>query len=62
MPIWFGCISPATADKGTQYRSVILTHDAEQERIAKQIITDVQPLFGNQIVTELKPFTALFKR
>jgi peptide-methionine (S)-S-oxide reductase len=40
------------ADKGTQYRSVILTHDAEQERIAKQIITDVQPLFGNQIVTE----------
>jgi methionine-S-sulfoxide reductase len=49
------------ADKGTLYRSVIFTHDAEQERIAKQIITDVQPLFDNQIVTEVKPFTAFFK-
>jgi Peptide methionine sulfoxide reductase len=50
------------ADKGTTYRSAIFTHDAAQERIAKQIITDVQPLFGNQIVTEVKPFTAFFKR
>ena len=49
------------ADKGTQYRSVIFTHDAEQERIAKQAIDEVQSLFNNPIVTEVQPFTAFFK-
>lgn len=49
------------ADKGTQYRSVIFFHDAEQERIAKQVIADVQQLFRNPIVTEVQPFTEFFK-
>jgi peptide methionine sulfoxide reductase msrA/msrB len=49
------------ADKGTQYRSIIFTHDAEQERIAKQVIADVQPLLGNPIVTEVQAFTEFFK-
>jgi methionine-S-sulfoxide reductase len=49
------------ADIGTQYRSVIFTHDAEQERIAKQAIDEVQSLFNNPIVTEVQPFTAFFK-
>lgn len=49
------------ADKGTQYRSIIFAHDAEQERIAKQVIVDVQPLLGNPIVTEVQPFTEFFK-
>jgi peptide methionine sulfoxide reductase msrA/msrB len=49
------------ADIGTQYRSVIFTHDAEQERIAKQVIADIQPTFDDPIVTELKPFTSFYK-
>ena len=49
------------ADKGTQYRSVILTRDAVQERIAKQTIADMQPLFENPIVTEVQPFMTFFK-
>jgi peptide methionine sulfoxide reductase msrA/msrB len=49
------------ADKGTQYRSVIFTHDAEQERIAKQVIADVQPLLGKPIVTEVQPYTEFFR-
>jgi peptide methionine sulfoxide reductase msrA/msrB len=49
------------ADKGTQYRSVIFTHDAEQERIAKQVIADMQPLLDKPIVTEVQPFRAFFK-
>jgi len=49
------------ADIGTQYRSVVFTHDAEQERIAKQVIADMQPMFNDPIVTELKPFTSFYK-
>lgn len=49
------------ADMGTQYRSVIFTHDDEQEKIAKQIIAEMQPEFLNPIITELKPFTGFYK-
>jgi peptide methionine sulfoxide reductase msrA/msrB len=49
------------ADVGTQYRSAIFTHDAEQERIAKQVIADMQPLFDSPIVTEVQPFTEFFR-
>lgn len=49
------------ADKGTQYRSVIFIHDAAQERIARQAIADMQPLFNDPIVTEVQPFTIFFK-
>lgn len=49
------------ADIGTQYRSVIFAHDAEQERIAKQVIADMRTLFDSPIVTEVQPFTAFFK-
>lgn len=49
------------ADKGTQYRSVILIHDETQERIAKQIIAEKQPLFNHPIVTEVQPFITFFK-
>jgi peptide methionine sulfoxide reductase msrA/msrB len=49
------------ADKGTQYRSIILTHDTEQERIAKEVITEMQDLFKKPIVTEIKPFKSFYK-
>ena len=50
----------AGAAKGTQYRSVVFAHNEEQEQIAKQVITDIQPLFDNTIVTEVQPFTAFY--
>ena len=46
---------------GTQYRSVIYTHDEEQERIAKQELADAQSLFDNPIVTEVQPFSAFYQ-
>jgi peptide methionine sulfoxide reductase msrA/msrB len=49
------------ADKGTQYRSIILTHDAEQERIAKEVISEMRDLFEEPIVTEIKPFMAFYR-
>jgi peptide-methionine (S)-S-oxide reductase len=44
-------------DVGTQYRSVIFTHDAEQERVAKQLISDLeaQKVWDAPIVTEVLP-------
>jgi len=48
------------ADKGTQYRSIILTHDNEQEAIAKQVIEEMTTAFDQAIVTEVKPFDVFY--
>jgi peptide-methionine (S)-S-oxide reductase len=44
-------------DRGTQYRSVIFTHDEEQERIAKQLIAELEAahVWDDPIVTEVLP-------
>ena len=49
------------ADQGTQYRSVIFTHDDAQSAEARQVIADMQALFTAPIVTEVQPFTAFYK-
>ncbi|BDS15510.1 peptide-methionine (S)-S-oxide reductase MsrA [Aureispira anguillae] len=41
------------ADKGTQYRSIILYHNEEQKAIAEKTIDALKELFPNPIVTEL---------
>lgn len=41
------------ADCGTQYRSVIFHHDAVQQKIAKQVVTQLQAYYENPIVTEI---------
>lgn len=48
------------ADVGTQYRSIILTGDAEQERIAKESKVRAQPRFRSPIVTEITPLTKFY--
>lgn len=50
------------ADVGTQYRSVIFYHDAEQERIAREVIADAttEGAFSRPIVTEVAPLTNYF--
>ena len=40
------------ADRGTQYRSVIFYHDENQNRIAKEVLSQLQPYFNDKIVTE----------
>lgn len=44
-------------DVGTQYRSIILTESAEQERVARETIArlDAEEVFGQPIVTEVRP-------
>jgi peptide-methionine (S)-S-oxide reductase len=42
-------------DVGTQYRSGIYVHDAEQERIAREVIAEVNQHHAGRVVTELQP-------
>ena len=50
------------ADVGTQYRSVIYYHDAEQKREAEEYIKELEreEVFDSPIVTELSPYTAFY--
>ncbi|WP_128001845.1 peptide-methionine (S)-S-oxide reductase MsrA [Piscinibacter defluvii] len=42
-------------DVGTQYRSGIYVHDAEQERVAREVLAEVNAHHGGRVVTELMP-------
>jgi peptide methionine sulfoxide reductase msrA/msrB len=49
------------ADRGTQYRSIILAHDGDQEAIARQVIAEMAAAFDDPIVTEVRPFEAFYR-
>jgi methionine-S-sulfoxide reductase len=49
------------ADHGTQYRSVIFTHDEAQATDAKRVIADMQAMFASPIVTDVQPFMAFYR-
>ena len=49
------------ADVGTQYRSVIFYHDAEQKAIAKKVIKEVSKYYESAIVTEVSPLKVFYK-
>ena len=50
------------ADMGTQYRSVIFYHTKEQEKIAREVINEVETakIRRAPIVTELEPFKVFY--
>lgn len=67
LEVFFAIHDPTTlnrqgADIGTQYRSVIFHHSAEQKEIAAQTIAELEQarVWPGRIVTELAPFTAFF--
>ena len=43
------------ADVGTQYRSVIYYYNDTQKEIANRVLEELNPLYSNQIVTEVSP-------
>jgi len=49
-------------DVGTQYRSVIFTHDAEQEKTARQVMMEIEAanIWNAPLVTEVTTFKAFF--
>lgn len=68
LKVFFTIHDPTTlnqqgADKGSQYRSVIFFRDKDQQRIAQQIIDDLEreKAYPKPIVTALEPFTTFYK-
>lgn len=66
--LFFTAHDPTTRDRqdhdeGAQYRSIILTASAEQARVARQVIRelDAAHLFRRPIVTEVKPLVAFYR-
>lgn len=62
LELFFGFHDPTTLnrqgpDSGTQYRSAIFCHSAEQTRIANQVIADLsaERVFDRPIVTQVEP-------
>ncbi|WP_082915306.1 peptide-methionine (S)-S-oxide reductase MsrA [Arachidicoccus ginsenosidimutans] len=51
------------ADVGTQYRSAIFYHNAEQKKLAEYYIGKLneEKAYPNPIVTEVQPFTVFYK-
>ena len=65
--IFFGIHDPTTLnrqgnDVGDQYRSAIFYHDAEQERIAKEVIKELTEshAFRDPIVTQVVPLDTFY--
>ena len=48
------------ADRGTQYRSIILYEDEAQKRQAEESLKRAQPLFDRPIVTEIKELAVFY--
>lgn len=51
------------ADVGTQYRSVIFTHNPEQERIARELVAELEEekVWDDPIVTEIAPASTFYE-
>jgi peptide-methionine (S)-S-oxide reductase len=67
LEIFFTIHDPTTRNRqgpdiGSQYRSAIFTHSAEQKAAAEQIIVELnaEKIWNKPIVTEVKPFEAFY--
>ena len=67
LEVFFTIHDPTTlnrqgADVGTQYRSAVFYHSAEQEAVAREVIAELeaQGLWRSAIVTELAPAVEFF--
>ncbi len=49
-------------DTGTQYRSAVFYHDAEQRKVAEAVVREVtdEHLFRGKVVTEIAPLVAFY--
>lgn len=67
LEVFFAMHDPTTlnrqgADVGTQYRSAIYYHSAEQKKIAEELIAELNAagIWGRPIVTEVKPLGTFY--
>lgn len=66
LEVFFTVHDPTTrdrqgADVGSQYRSIILTHDAVQAGTARAVIRDMADAFPAPIVTEVEPLRHFYE-
>lgn len=47
---------PQDTVKGSQYRSLILTRDDDEKKVAEALITDLRSVFDKPILTTIQPF------
>jgi len=64
--IFFAIHDPTTlnrqgADFGSQYRSIIITLDSKQEKIAQDYISKLQKSLDKKIVTKIEPLKCYYK-
>lgn len=67
LQVFFAIHDPTTldrqgADVGTQYRSVIFTHSAGQEAVAREVIKEIEQagIWDAPVVTEVVPLTDFY--
>jgi peptide-methionine (S)-S-oxide reductase len=67
LEIFFKTHDPTTlnrqgADVGTQYRSIVLYHNDQQNKLAREIIQDLdsEGIWNNPIVTTVEPFEEFY--
>jgi len=67
LEVFFNTHDPTTlnrqgADVGTQYRSIVLFHNEQQNKLAQEIIQDLdsQAIWNNPIVTTVEPFEEFY--
>ncbi len=67
LEVFFTIHDPTTmnrqgADEGTQYRSAVFAHSAEQEKTARGLIAELtdEKVFDDPIVTEIVPYHEFF--
>jgi len=65
LDLFWGCHDPTTlnrqgGDVGTQYRSVIFYHDAEQQAEAMRSKAAVASDFADRLVTEISPLSKFY--
>lgn len=67
LEIFFKTHDPTTlnqqgADVGTQYRSIVLYHNEQQNKLAREIIQDLdsEGIWNNPIVTTVEPFEEFY--
>jgi peptide-methionine (S)-S-oxide reductase len=66
LEVFFTVHDPTTqdrqgADVGSQYRSIVLTHDADQAETARAIIAELAQAFPAPIVTEVVPLDVFYE-
>ena len=66
LEVFFGTHDPTTmnrqgADVGSQYRSIILFHSPEQEKVVRAVVEKTQTKFSSPIVTEVKSYTKFYR-